>query len=210
MIEKKAEAQLRAGLAQLALSVPDDVIDKLMAFLALLQRWNAVYNLTSIIDLEDMVLLHVLDSLAVLPWVRGTRMLDVGTGAGFPGIPWALVHPEWSMVLLDSNGKKIRFLNEVIRSFGLTSVKTVHSRLEDYADEEGFDTVVTRAVGNVSESWVHVAPLLRVGGCFLGMKGQDPAGECRALLSARWQIAPVNVPGLSANRHVVILETAEK
>ena len=202
------DTRLRHGLAALSLAVSDETIARMIQFLSLLRRWNAAYNLTRITDWDDMITLHVLDSLAVLPWVRGTRILDVGTGAGFPGVPWALLHPEWSVTLLDSNGKKIRFLNQVIRELGLRQVNTVQTRIEGYAGTADFDTVVTRAVGSVADSWVHIAPLLGVGGCFLGMKGQNPEAECRLLTAAQWQIESVSVPGLSAKRHVVVIQAA--
>ena len=133
--------QLLDGLNKLNLD--EGLADSLLAYLLLLQKWNKAYNLTAIRDPHDMVVLHLLDSLTVLPYLRGTAVLDVGTGAGLPGIPLAIAHPDVAFTLLDTNGKKTRFIEYAVRQLGLANVRVEKLRIEEYAPPDKFTTIVS-------------------------------------------------------------------
>lgn len=203
-------ARLRPGLAGLgfaAADLPADLPGRLADYLALLARWNATVNLTAVRDPLEMVARHVLDSLAVDPWVFGPRVLDAGTGAGLPGIPLALLRPGDRFTLLDAAAKRTRFLRHAVARLGLTNVTVVQARVEDYDGAEGFDTVVSRAFAAIGEFVAAAGHLCRPGGTLLAMKGTLPAAELAAL-PAGWRVAAlgrVSVPGLAAERHAVLL-----
>ncbi|MFP4683208.1 MAG: 16S rRNA (guanine(527)-N(7))-methyltransferase RsmG [Ectothiorhodospira sp.] len=199
----QAEVRLREGLK--ALDLDPALAPPLMAYLALLLRWNRVYNLTAVRDPLDMVDLHLLDSLSVLPRVTGPRVADVGTGAGLPGIPLALARPDWSVTLLDAVAKKVRFLRQAALELGLENVTPVHGRVETYRPHQGFDTVISRAFAASGTFVRQAGPLCAPGGRLLAMKGRD-ADDDPAALPAGWGVAvthPLRVPGLSAARHLV-------
>lgn len=200
------EELLSKGLEQLGLTL---AANPLMSYLLLLQKWNKTYNLTAVRDLDVMITRHLFDSLAILPWIRGKRILDVGSGAGFPGIPLALAKPELQFVLLDSNGKKTRFLQEIKRRLQLDNVEVIQSRAENYHPSVDFDTVTSRAFSELAQmlKWTH--HLIGTNGIWLAMKGRYPETEL-ASISLPYQVHPYAVPGLDGERCCVIIENATK
>jgi 16S rRNA (guanine527-N7)-methyltransferase len=179
----------------------------LSRYLYLLEKWNRAYNLTAIRSLPDMLTHHVLDALSVQAWVAGDRLLDVGTGAGLPGIPLAIFNPGRRFLLLDSNGKKTRFLQQVIADLGLENVAVVQERSEHLVDKPGFDMILSRAFASLTDMIAVTVHLLAPNGCWLAMKGTLPAAELTALPAGLQEptVIPVEVPGLGAERHFVIL-----
>jgi 16S rRNA (guanine527-N7)-methyltransferase len=197
------EARLLAGLV--ALKLDPALAGPLLKYLGELVLWNKAYNLTSVRDPAEMVTRHLLDSLVVLPHVEG-RTCDVGSGAGLPGIPLALANPALNVTLLDSGGKKARFLRHVQRALPLTNVEVVEARAEAYQPAARFDTIITRAFGSLREFIEATAALGAPGGRWIAMKGKLNAGELAAL-PADFEISetlPVAVPGLDEERHLVL------
>ena len=196
--------ELESGLRQLGLEVA--LAEPLLAYLALLARWNATYNLTAIRDPRDMVAKHLLDSLAMQPFVRGLRTLaDLGTGPGLPGIPLAIATPGLQVTLVESNGKKARFLREAVRQLGLGNVQVAESRIEAFQPGTHFDAITARALATLPLILELGGHLPGPGGRLLAMKGVVPDGEI-ATLPAGWRLAavhPLRVPGLDAERHLV-------
>lgn len=195
---------LVSGLKSLKLSLSDDKIEQLLDFIKLIEKWNKAYNLTAIRDREDMVRLHLLDSLAIMPFIEGKRVIDIGTGAGLPGIPLAIYLPEIEFTLLDSNAKKTRFVQQALLELKLKNVSVCHSRVEQYHPEKSFDTVITRAFASLSDIVELTAHLLSNDGVLLAMKGQSP--DIPKLESARTTLIPVNVPGITAERCLVRIQ----
>lgn len=198
---------LRTGLAGMpALRIEPAARDRLLDYLALLERWNRTYNLTAVRDPGDMVTRHVLDSLSVLPWVPAGRLLDAGSGAGLPGVPLAIARPELQVTLLDSAGKKIRFLNQVRRELVLDNITPVQSRLEAYRPDRAFDAIVSRAFSSLAD-FAAAARHLAGHARLLAMKGRYPGAELRAL--PEWlrvdAVEALVVPGLQEERHLVIM-----
>jgi len=195
-----------AGLAALGLG-PEPLADRLLDYLTLLVRWNATYNLTAIRDPDEMVPKHLLDSLAIAPFVHAS-LADIGSGAGLPGIPLALALPDLDVTVVESNGKKARFLREAQRHLGLKNLHVAESRAESVQAPAQFDCLVSRAFGSLAEFVRVGAHMLADGGRLLAMKGQQPAEEIAAL-PAGWRITAthaLNVPGLAAQRHLLIIE----
>lgn len=196
--------QLAAGLE--ALGLPAALATPLLAYLALLARWNATYNLTAIRDPRDMVAKHLLDSLAMQPFVRGLRTLaDLGTGPGLPGIPLAIATPGLQVTLVESNGKKARFLREAARQLGLGNVQVAESRIEAFRPGTHFDAITARALATLPLILELGGHLPGPAGRLLAMKGVVPDEEI-ATLPAGWRLAavhPLRVPGLDAERHLV-------
>ena len=196
--------ELAAGLE--ALGLPAALATPLLAYLALLARWNATYNLTAIRDPRDMVAKHLLDSLAMQPFVRGLRTLaDLGTGPGLPGIPLAIATPALQVTLVESNGKKARFLREAARQLGLGNVQVAESRIEAFRPGTHFDAITARALATLPLILELGGHLPGPGGRLLAMKGVVPDEEI-ATLPAGWRLAavhPLRVPGLDAERHLV-------
>lgn len=203
------EDDIRTGAGSLGQALTADQVDKLVRLLRALEHWNRRINLTAIRDIGDMVQGHVLDSLAVRPHVRGETVLDVGTGAGFPGLPLAIVEPDLRFTLLDSNGKKVRFVRQMIGELGLDNVEVVKARAEDYAPGARFDTVIARALATVPRLVELTGHLVGEDGQLLAMKGKYPAEELEAIDSLPdwdYSVAGLAVPGLEAHdRHVVIV-----
>lgn len=198
--------QLGQGLAKLGIPME---ITPLLQYVYLLDKWNRSYNLTAIRDLEAIITRHLLDSLAIIPWLHGTRILDVGTGAGLPGIPLAIHNRQLQVVLLDSNGKKIRFLQEVKRTLGLDNVEIVQSRVESYHPQQGFDTVTSRAFSDLAQMIKWTSHLIGTNGIWLAMKGRYPETEL-ASINQPYQVESYAVPGLEGERCCVIIKHATK
>lgn len=200
--------KLRTGLAALTGEAPDPARERLLlAYLALLERWNGAYNLTAVKSPVQMVTRHLLDSLSVLPWLHGHRLLDAGTGAGLPGVPLAIMRPSMEISLLDSSGKKIRFLNHVRRELGLQNVITIQQRLELSTTEVPYHTVISRAFSDLGSFAQAARHLASASTRFLAMKGKYPGNELASLPA--WcevcSVEKLEVPGLQEQRHLVIM-----
>ena len=205
-----APQPLRRGLLALGVASSADQVARLERYLALLEKWNRVYNLTAIREPERMVTHHLLDSLAILPHVRGPRVLDVGSGAGLPGIPLAIASPGLAVTLLDSNYKKVAFLQQAIAELQLANATVVAQRVESWQTGERFETVVSRAFADLGEFVSAAARLLAPGGTIAAMKGVHPHDEIERL-PAGFRVRAVlklDVPLLDAERHLVLVEPA--
>ena len=205
------ELILSEGLRQQAQHVAQAEQHKLIRFVALLDKWNKTYNLTSIRDPQEMVTLHLLDSLVMLPFFAPEqgikRVLDVGTGGGIPGIPLAICLPETDFVLMDARGKKIRFIQTVIAQLGLKNVRAIHSRVEDYKidNNQQFDRIISRAFASLEDMLQLCQHLCHKKGKFLAMKGQIPEEEI-AQLPEGFRIEEINdlrIFGLDGQRHLI-------
>jgi 16S rRNA (guanine527-N7)-methyltransferase len=200
------QTKLEQGIDALGLTLPADAVGRLLDYLELLARWNTTYNLTAIRDPAEMVRRHLLDSLAVLPYVKGDSLADLGTGPGLPGIPLAIAAPGRRVLLVDSNGKKVRFLREAIRSLKLEGVQAVQSRVEELEDQ--FDCVTARAFASLGDMLAWGGHLLAPQGVWLALKGKTPEDELRGVPPAFEvrAIQALRVPGLeAADRHVILL-----
>lgn len=176
----------------------------------LLAKWNGTYNLTAVRDPLEMVTRHLLDSLVMVAFLRGARVLDVGTGPGLPGIPLAVARPDLGFTLLDANAKKTRFVVQAVGELALKNVEVVQSRVEKYHPSRTFDTVVSRAFASIADMLAHARHLCAPGGRFLAMKGAYPEEELTALPAGYdHEVVPLAVPGLDAARHVVIVTPAQ-
>jgi len=198
--------RLVAGLSTLALALDDAAIERLLDYVELLVRWNAAYNLTAVRDPAEMVTRHLLDSLAIAPHVSGATLADLGSGAGLPGIPLAIAAPERAILLVDSNGKKARFLREAVRKLALAKTRVAESRVENV--EGTFDCVTARAFASLGDMLAWGGHLLAPDGRWLALKGRFPDDELAAVPDA-FEIETtieLNVPGLDAERHLVILK----
>ena len=198
----KYQEILKNGLSELGLTI-DSI--KLEQYLELLHKWNHAYNLTAIRDLESMVSKHILDSLAILPFVNGESLLDVGTGAGLPGIPLAIAAPNLKIVLLDSNGKKIRFLQEVKRQLKLDNVEIIQSRVESYHPDILFDILTSRAFSSIDQMLNLTRHLITPDGMWVLMKGLRPDDELAAIQMPS-RVESYIVPGVDGERCCVIIE----
>lgn len=200
------DAPLRAGVATLGLDA--SLAPPLLAYLSLLDRWNRTYNLTAVRDPGEMVGKHLLDSLAMHPYVRDIDTLaDLGTGAGLPGIPLAIALPSLQVALVESNGKKARFLREAVRTLGLGNARVLESRAEAVDMPGAFDAITARALATLPGILAVGAHLLRPGGRLLAMKGVHPGDEIAAL-PAGWSVAASHVlavPGVVGERHLVVV-----
>ena len=194
--------ELLRGIELFRLELSAAQVQQLLDYLALLIKWNKAYNLTAVRDPLQMVTRHLLDSLAILPYLKGQRILDVGTGAGLPGIPLSIADPQRDYCLLDSNGKKCRFLQQVVVELGLKNVRIVEDRAEHFASELCFDSIVARAVSTVAEIIKNTEHLICAQGQWLLMKGQHPQEELEGI-NATISVIPYQVPGLDEQRHLV-------
>ncbi|RMF96053.1 MAG: 16S rRNA (guanine(527)-N(7))-methyltransferase RsmG [Gammaproteobacteria bacterium] len=201
-------AALRDGLLALDIPASSGQRDTLLRYIALLARWNRAYNLTAIRAPRDMVRRHLLDSATALPWLHGLSVLDAGSGAGLPGLVLAVLAPRRQFTLLDSAGKKIRFLRHVVAELRLANVTVVRQRAEAHEPGQPYDTVICRAFADLA-GFVHsCGSLAAAGGRLVAMKGRYPEAELAAL-PAGWpagEVARVQVPGLERQRHIVVLE----
>lgn len=199
--------QLSAGLEGLGLKATAGQQDQLLQFLALMQRWNRSYNLTAVTVPSEMVARHLLDSLALLVHLKGSRFLDAGTGPGLPGVPLAILRPESHFILLDSNGKKIRFLNQVRRDLGLVNIEPVQMRLEDYRSDVVPDAILARAVAPLERLAAWAAYWLDQGVPLLAMKGDLSESERRAVPAPyNVSLVELEIPGLRARRCLATVE----
>jgi len=207
MIEQSERALLAAGAAELDLELPDGQIDALMGLLDELEVANAQFNLTAIRDRPGMLRKHLLDSLSLQPYLGGGRIADVGTGAGFPGLPLAIVNPERRFALIEATGKKARFVERTAERLGLANVEVVHARAESYRPFELYDRVVARALASLADFVAYAGHLCAPGGRLLAMKGKRPDAELSAVPKSFRVLAVhrVKLPGLDADRHIVEL-----
>ncbi|BAP56713.1 16S rRNA methyltransferase [Thioploca ingrica] len=203
----KLATELQQGLQALPLHLPPLTQTQLLNYLELLAQWNQVYNLTAIRDLAEMIPKHVLDSLAILPYVQGNTLVDVGTGAGLPGLLLAIACPQWQCLLLDSNAKKIRFVKQAILELQINNAQAICTRVEAFNPPIGFNTVITRAYANLHHFYSTTKHLGIPGGYLLAMKGVYPATEIAQLaqLPVQLKCLPIQVPQLPAQRHVVLM-----
>lgn len=199
------QSRLEQGIAALELNLPSGAVTRLLDYQALLQRWNATYNLTAVRDPAEMITRHLLDSLAILPYVQGSTLADLGTGPGLPGIVLAIAAPGREILLVDSNGKKVRFLREAIRTLKLDGVRAVQSRVE--ALEGQYDCITARAFASLADMLGWGGHLLAPNGAWLAMKGKPPADELAALPAGFTlrQTHVLHVPGLDGERHLLVL-----
>lgn len=195
--------QLSDGLSKMGIQVSEPQQQHLLDYLALMVKWNKVYNLTAIRDPDEMVSRQLLDSLSILPWVSGKRILDVGTGAGLPGIPLAIALPESDFTLLDSNGKKTRFVQQAVAELGLQNVRVLHARVEALGQEAGFDVITSRAFASLQDFVSLTKYLLAEDGVWLAMKGQADREEGELPAGLEITIHRLSVPGCQAERHLV-------
>jgi 16S rRNA (guanine527-N7)-methyltransferase len=197
---------LELGIKTLGLSCSSQQLEQLLAYLEMLQRWNKAYNLTAIREPIQMVRLHLLDSLAIHPYVQGVKhIIDVGTGPGLPGIPLAILNPDINFTLLDSNGKKTRFLFQAINDLSLANAKEINHRVEKYQPEQSFDIVLSRAFSSISDMLTQCDHLVSDSGCFLAMKGKKPDSELSQITKDYKvvDLSQINVPQVDSERHLI-------
>ncbi|MDU2941173.1 MAG: 16S rRNA (guanine(527)-N(7))-methyltransferase RsmG [Enterobacteriaceae bacterium] len=202
MLNKLSRLLDKAGI-----SLSDHQKNQLVAYVDMLHKWNKAYNLTSVRDPNEMLVRHILDSVVVAPYLEGTRFIDVGTGPGLPGIPLSIVRPEAQFTLLDSLGKRVRFLRQVQHELKLDNVQPVQSRVEDFPAEPPFDGVISRAFASLTDmvQWCHHLPGEK--GRFYALKGQLPDDEI-SQLPVEFSVESViklRVPELEGERHLVLL-----
>ena len=203
------QKQLDTLLAKAGISLTDQQKQQLLGYVGLLDKWNKAYNLTSVRDPKEMLVRHILDSIVVNPFLKGDRFIDVGTGPGLPGIPLAIVRPESHFTLLDSLGKRVRFLCQVQHELKLTNIEPVQSRVEEFPAEPPFDGVISRAFASLQDmiSWCHHLPKAETGR-FYALKGVRPDDELAQLPSGveLVSVERLHVPTLDGERHLVILK----
>lgn len=199
--------QLIRAAETMGLLLTEQQAAQLIAYLAMLFKWNKTYNLTAIRQPEEMLRKHILDSLSVIPFIKGENFIDVGTGGGLPGIVLAIMNPACSFTLLDSNGKKTRFLFQVKAELSLPNVEVVNSRVEQYRPAKGFDGIISRAFSSLQQMHFWTQHLLAEGGCFFAMKGVYNQQEIDALpVGCCVTSQDLLVPGEEGERHLVIIE----
>jgi 16S rRNA (guanine527-N7)-methyltransferase len=204
------EAQIGAGIAAMGLALPQAAQEKLARHLELIAKWNRVHNLTAVRETDQMVVLHVLDSLSVLAHLERARsLLDVGSGAGFPGIPLAIARPELSVTLLDASHKKCAFMRQAKAELGLDNVEVACERVESWKPAQRFDAVVSRAFSDLADFVEQAQHLVAPGGALVAMKGVHPFEEIARLPAThRARVLEIRVPTLDAKRHLVFMEAA--
>jgi 16S rRNA (guanine527-N7)-methyltransferase len=203
--------ELAAGVRALGLQLDARRLHRLLDYIDLLGKWNRAYNLTAVREPAAMIGYHLLDSLSIAPFLHGPRLIDVGSGAGLPGLPLAIAFPAQGWTLLDANGKRTRFCTQAAGELSLDNVRVVRERAGDYRPARGFDTVVSRAFAALGEFAAAAGHLLAPGGRLVAMKGRLKRSELDAL-PAHFRIAavkPLRVPGLAAERHLVEVERNE-
>ena len=205
--------KLASGLEQAGLEISAEVQQKLLDYLALLQKWNKVHNLTAVRDADEMVTLHLLDSLVVLPHINAKRLLDVGSGAGFPGIPLALCLPDLQVTVMDSSQKKTSFMRQAKAELGIANLEVVCGRVEQYKPDTSFDEVISRAFSEITLFVKLTRHLCVKNGLWLAMKGVYPDAELADLKAKTRLVADkvevLKVPGLDAQRHLVFIKNID-
>ena len=196
---------LQSGCDQLGLTLSVTQLEKISAFVLNLSKWNQAYNLTAIRNVDEMIIKHLLDSLAIVPYIKGDTLLDVGTGPGLPGIPLSIYDTSKQWTLIDSNGKKTRFLLQMKTELMLSNVTVLKGRIEQLSDQHQFHTITSRAFSSLTQFVGVCLPLLKPGGELVAMKGQLPTDEIQQLDTSRVRVTveALNVPYLSDARHVI-------
>ncbi len=208
-LRQQLENRLVSGATCLGLSLTGSQTNKLMDYLFLIEKWNRAYNLTAIREPGEMLNLHLLDSLSIYSLVSqrspGNRLLDVGTGAGLPGVVLAVLNPGFQIALLDTNGKKCRFLNQVRIELGLENIEVIHERVEKYQPQIHFDVILSRAFATLKDMTDNAVHLLTDGGRFLAMKGRYPQQELDELDQqfSFEKAYPLQIPGLEVERFLI-------
>jgi len=200
------QTQLQSGLDHLGINLPESSITKLLTYLQLLAKWNQTYNLTAVRNIPDMVSFHLLDSLAILPHLQGNVFLDVGTGAGLPGIPLAIARPDWTLHLLDSNGKKTRFLTQAKLELGLDNIVIHQCRAEAFPANDQIDTILSRAYSSLTD-FIETTRHINPRAVWVAMKGNLTDAERQALPADVVIVrqVPLQVPGVEGERQLVLL-----
>lgn len=193
---------IQQGLYELDIPSKDTQLDVLLCFIKLIEKWNKIYNLTAIKKPEEMARLHILDSLTVLPYIKGQRVADIGTGAGFPGVPLAIFLPEVDFTLIDSNSKKTRFVQQAILELKLNNVMVIHSRIENAQITPVFSTVIMRAFSNLQTIIRLTRHVMDAQSVLLAMKGQYPYAEL-ASLTVPHSVIPIRIPSMKAERCLI-------
>jgi 16S rRNA (guanine527-N7)-methyltransferase len=196
--------RLATGIAEMGLNVSAEKQQKLLDYIGLLQKWNKVYNLTAIRNPLEMITLHLLDSLSVLPYVKAKSLLDVGSGGGLPGIVLAICMPELSVTTIDAVQKKVIFMRQVKGELGLSNLEVVHGRVEDFQPKEKFELIISRAFSEITLFIKLTRHLLAANGKWLAMKGAVPHHELAGVHVNK--IYPLTVDGLEAERHLIVIE----
>lgn len=202
------ESELARGVTALGVDLPAEAQGRLLAFAALLAKWNRVYNLTALRDDSQMLTHHLLDSLAVLPHLEATRLADIGSGGGLPGIPLAIARPQCGIALVETSHKKASFLQQARIELGLQNVDVVNDRVEQWHPASPCDAIISRAFSDIADFVRLTDHLLGKGGRWYAMKGVLPHDEI-AQLPAEYRVdrvIPLEVPGLGAARHLIVIE----
>jgi len=199
---------IQKGAQTMGVDLPETTIQKLVDYLALLQKWNKAYNLTAIRDVDQMIALHLIDSLSTIPYIQGDKIIDVGTGPGLPGMVLAICFPEKSFTLLDSNGKKTRFLTQVKMELAVNNVTVANERVEQHAFAGEYDHVISRAFASIQDMINWTLPLPKQDGNFLAMKGIYPEQEIQELPAEVYvdTVHSLTVPHVDAERHLVVMK----
>ena len=202
---------LTSACTKMGLSLSQNQIDSLLAYLGLLAKWNKAFNLTAVRQPEDMLSRHIIDSLSIVPYISGQRILDVGTGPGLPGIPLAIIFPEIDFTLLDSNSKKTRFLTQSVIELGLNNITVCQARVENIDFDQPFQQIMSRAFSSLANMVSLCDQHLAADGQYLAMKGLEPEEE-KQQLSDLYKIEKtikLKVPGCEAQRHLIIINRTE-
>jgi 16S rRNA (guanine527-N7)-methyltransferase len=205
------ESQIAEGLAAMGIALPQPAHARLASYLELIAKWNRVHNLTAVRETDQMVVLHVLDSLSVLPHIMGARrLLDVGSGPGLPGIPIAIARPDAQVTLLDSSHKKATFLRQATSELALANVDVACERVEQWQPQQRFDAVISRAFSDLPDFVAQAQHLVAPGGQLIAMKGVYPFDEIARVPATHRaaQVVELQVPRLEAKRHLVFVEAA--
>lgn len=206
------QIKLASGMDRLGLDAEAGKLDKLLRYMALLREWSGTYNLVAPKDRDFLLTRHLLDSLSIAPWLQPGSLLDVGTGAGLPGLPLAIIKPEMEVTLLDGAGKKIRFIRHVVRTLELGNIHPRHMRIEDLADDRGYANITSRAFATLAQFAAAVRHIANPSTRLLAMKGVYPGGELEELPA--WvnvqSVESLTVPYLHAERHLVLMSISKK
>lgn len=201
---KDLTEQVRNAAKLFDLDVTEDQIESFNRYINLLAKWNKAFNLTAIRDIDEMLDRHLIDSLSIAKMIKGSRFIDVGTGPGLPGIPLAILYPDKTFYLLDSNGKKSRFQQQAKQELKLNNIEIINSRVDEYQPEKKFDGVLSRAFATLQDMISGADHLCSAEGNFFAMKGVYPEDELQAI-SKPYKVEPITWPGNNSERHLVII-----